>query len=110
MGFRVHVGPIVSIVRVAGNSEREALARTGAIAVDTETAQLVDGWPGRPLAVVRSIVDTADAPLWRIGTSKRGIAALGALRRAAPAVAAWASTVGITGITPEAPRSATEGT
>jgi 4-hydroxy-3-methylbut-2-enyl diphosphate reductase len=110
MGFRVHVGPIVSVGRVAGNSERVALARTGAVAVDTETAQLIDGWPGRPLAVVRSIVDTADAPLWRVGTSKRGLAALGALRRAAPAVAAWASTVGIPGINPQAPRPAVEGT
>jgi 4-hydroxy-3-methylbut-2-enyl diphosphate reductase len=96
MGFRVHVGPIVSVPRVAGANERAALARTGAIAVDTETAQLLDGWPGRPLAVVRTIVDTADAPLWRIGTSKRGIHALALLRRAAPAVAAWASTIAIT--------------
>jgi 4-hydroxy-3-methylbut-2-enyl diphosphate reductase len=96
MGFRAHVGPIVSVARVAGNNERAALATTGAIAVDTESAQLVENWPGRSVAVVRTIVDTADAPLWRIGTSKRGLQALALLRRAAPAVAAWASTLGLT--------------
>jgi len=41
-GFCVHVGPIVSVTRVAGEQERVALAATGAIAVDTESAQLVD--------------------------------------------------------------------
>ncbi len=109
-GLRVHVGPIVSVGRVAGNQARAALARTGALAVDTETAQLVDGWPGRPLTVVRSIVDTADAPLLRTGTLTRGLAALAALRRAAPAVAEWASTVGIAGISPEGPHQREEGT
>jgi 4-hydroxy-3-methylbut-2-enyl diphosphate reductase len=110
MGFRVHVGPIVSVGRVAGAGERAALAKTGAIAVDTESAQLVHGWPGRRLAVLRSIVDTEEAPLWRPGTTARGLRALGALRRAAPAVAAWASTVDMRGSTPDSAYSPKKGT
>jgi len=93
-GFRVHVGPIVSVTRVAGEQERVALAATGAIAGDTESAQLVDGWPGRPIAVVRTVADAASAPLWRPGTAMRGIQALKVLRQAVPVVEEWATNVG----------------
>jgi 4-hydroxy-3-methylbut-2-enyl diphosphate reductase len=108
-GFPVHLGPIVSVTRVAGEQERVALAATGAIAVDTESAQLVDGWPGRPIAVVRTIADAASAPLWRPGTAVRGFRALKVLRRATPIVEDWATNVAVAGITPGGADPATEG-
>jgi 4-hydroxy-3-methylbut-2-enyl diphosphate reductase len=108
-GFRVCVGPIVSVTRVAGEQERVALAATGAIAVDTESAQLVDGWPGRPIAVVRIVVDAASAPLYRPGTAARGLRALKVLRRAVPIVEAWATNVAGAGRTPDGAGPAMEG-
>jgi 4-hydroxy-3-methylbut-2-enyl diphosphate reductase len=108
-GFRVHHGPIVSVTRVAGEQERVALAATGAIAVDTESAQLVDGWPGRPIAIVRTVVDAASAPLYRPGTAARGLRALRELRRAAPLVEVWATNVAVAGRTPDGAGPAMEG-
>jgi 4-hydroxy-3-methylbut-2-en-1-yl diphosphate reductase len=88
-GLTVHIGPILSQPRVTYGARRERLAATGALAVDTETAWLAP--PDQPFAAVRSIVDTADSPLWSIGTAARGVGALTALRRAAPALADWAA-------------------
>lgn len=104
-GLRTHVGPIVSSSGVVGSGERAALAATGALAVDMETAQLAELCAGRPLAVVRTIVDTAEAPLLRLGTARRGVAALRALRVAAPIVAQWAATVGERDVVLASPRS-----
>jgi 4-hydroxy-3-methylbut-2-en-1-yl diphosphate reductase len=89
LGLRVHVGPIVSRPKPVDGAARQDLAATGALAVDMESAYLapVSG----PFAVVRTIVDTPDHPLWRPGTVFRGIKALRALRRAAPAIAQWAA-------------------
>jgi 4-hydroxy-3-methylbut-2-enyl diphosphate reductase len=86
-GLTVHVGPIVSEPRVSYGAARARLAATGALAVDTETAWLTRG--GAPFAAVRSVVDTADSPLWSIGTAMRGVVALRALRRAAAALGDW---------------------
>jgi 4-hydroxy-3-methylbut-2-en-1-yl diphosphate reductase len=89
LGLRVHVGPIVSRPKPVDGAARDELAATGALAVDMESAYLA---PARgAFAVVRTIVDTPDHPLWRPGTVVRGIRALRALRRAAPAVAQWAA-------------------
>jgi 4-hydroxy-3-methylbut-2-en-1-yl diphosphate reductase len=104
-GLRTHVGPIVSSVGIVGGEERAALAATGALAVDMETAELADVCAGRPFAVVRAVVDTADAPLMRLGTGRRGVAALQALRRAAPVVAQWASVVADRDVVLASPRS-----
>jgi 4-hydroxy-3-methylbut-2-enyl diphosphate reductase len=87
VGLTVHIGPIVSEPRVTYGAARARLAETGALAVDTETAWLPPD--GAPFAAVRSIVDTADSPLWSLGTAARGIAALRSLRRAAPALRDW---------------------
>jgi 4-hydroxy-3-methylbut-2-enyl diphosphate reductase len=88
-GLTAHVGPIVS-AGLVGKRERAELAKTGALAVDMESAELAQLCAGRPFAVVRAVVDTADAPLLRVGTAGRGVAALRALRIAAPIVAQWA--------------------
>jgi 4-hydroxy-3-methylbut-2-en-1-yl diphosphate reductase len=89
MGLTVHIGPIVSEPRITYGADRARLAATGALAVDTETAWLAAR--DQPFAAVRTIVDTADSPLWSFGTPARGVAALNALRRAAPAIADWSA-------------------
>jgi 4-hydroxy-3-methylbut-2-enyl diphosphate reductase len=104
VGLRTHVGPIVSGGLVGGKG-RAALAATGALAVDMESGQLAEICAGRPFVVVRAIVDTADAPLLRVGTARRGIAALRALRQAAPVVAQWATTVNDRDVVLASPRS-----
>jgi 4-hydroxy-3-methylbut-2-en-1-yl diphosphate reductase len=87
LGLRVHVGPVVTRPKPVDGAARRDLAATGAIAVDMESAYLAPA--SGPFAVVRTIVDTPDHPLWRPGTVLRGIAALRTLRRAAPAIAEW---------------------
>jgi 4-hydroxy-3-methylbut-2-en-1-yl diphosphate reductase len=87
LGLRVHVGPVVTVPRLVDGAARARLAATGALAVDMESASLAP--PRGAFAVVRTIVDTPDYPLWRPGTVLRGVRALRSLRRAAPAVAEW---------------------
>jgi 4-hydroxy-3-methylbut-2-enyl diphosphate reductase len=91
LGLRVHVGPIVSRPKPVDGPARVQLAATGALAVDMESAYLAPAEGA--FAVVRTIVDTPDHPLWRPGTIIRGIKALWALRRAAPAIAQWCAQI-----------------
>lgn len=87
LGLRVHLGAISSVSRIAW-----AACGDGAIAVDMESAQLVS--QDRPCAVVRAIVDTSDHPLWRVGTLRRGVAALRTLRACRPVLEWWAAATG----------------
>jgi 4-hydroxy-3-methylbut-2-en-1-yl diphosphate reductase len=89
-GLTVHLGPIVTSSTFTGTGAGRALAATGALAVDMETAPIAAACADRPFVAVRTIVDTHDLPLLRIGTLRRGVQALRALRRAAPVVASWA--------------------
>jgi 4-hydroxy-3-methylbut-2-enyl diphosphate reductase len=102
-GLVVHLGPIASEHRVAGRAARERLAATGALAVDTESIWLAP--TEAPFAVVRVIVDTATEPLLRPGTVGRGIRALRRLRRAVPAIDAWAAATGPREVVLANPRS-----
>ena len=87
---RVHAGPIVSTHHIVRDDERAALAHSGAIAVDMESAWLADAARGRPLAVLRAVVDTPERELRRLwSTAVGGIAAYGSLRSATPAVLSW---------------------
>ncbi len=91
-GLRVHYGPIVSTPRLVGGPSRGRLAATGALAVDMESCWLVPP-PGRPFAVVRAISDTATQPLLRPSALHNGWTALRSLRRAVPALDAWAGSL-----------------
>lgn len=94
-GLAVRVGPILTTDRLVRGPARRALADRGAVAVDMESAVLASApWPG-PLAVVRAVVDTADAELLSTATLRGGSMALDRLRRAAPVVAAWAATASL---------------
>ena len=84
-GLTVHLGPVVTTERIVDDpAERARLAATGAIAVDTETALLVDQVAAGRAVVVRAIVDTPGHRLLHPGTPRRGLAALASLRKAAP--------------------------
>jgi hypothetical protein len=63
-----------------------------ALALDMESAQLAV--PGVPFGVIRVIVDTLDQPLWRVGTLRRGVTALRALRACRPVLEWWAAATG----------------
>jgi len=88
-GLTVHVGAIVGVDRVVTDPARARYAAAGALAVDMESAVLAR--TGRLVAVVRALVDTPAHPLVHPGTVARGVAALRALRRAAPVLHSWAA-------------------
>ncbi|HMC38313.1 MAG TPA: 4-hydroxy-3-methylbut-2-enyl diphosphate reductase, partial [Acidimicrobiales bacterium] len=88
-GLPVQVGAVVSARRVVRGPERAAWRRTGALAVDTETAYaLAAGWD-IPTAVVRVVADTPRRELWTPASLATGRLALRHLRAAAPALARW---------------------
>ncbi|HEX2090126.1 MAG TPA: 4-hydroxy-3-methylbut-2-enyl diphosphate reductase [Actinomycetota bacterium] len=103
---RVHVGPIVSIDHIARGDERTELAATGAIAVDMESAWLADAARDRPLAVLRSVVDTPEHELRRVwSTAVNGITAYRNLRAATPALLSWGRATGPRTVFLAGPRS-----
>jgi 4-hydroxy-3-methylbut-2-enyl diphosphate reductase len=102
-GLTPHLGRVVCVPRLRGERPQHALAATGALAVDMESAYLAASSPGRAIAVLRVIVDTPRAPLLRPGTVARGIRALRILETSAGAIVEWARSVQVTG------RSATYG-
>ncbi|GGI86465.1 lipoprotein [Saccharopolyspora subtropica] len=91
-GFPVRCGPIVTARRFVHGARRADLARTGALAVDMESAVLARAAGNRPVAVVRVVVDTARQPLLRPGTPARAMTALARLHALGPCLLRWAST------------------
>lgn len=107
-GLTVHLGPVLTTATVVDDpAERSRLHETtGALAVDTETALLLDGLDGsEQLVVVRAIVDTPAHRLLHPGTITRGVTALAALRRAAPVIERWAAAAAVREVQLAAPRS-----
>ncbi len=90
-GLRVHLGPVVTVDHLVKKAERAELAATGAILADMETAPLAAAAAaaGLPVAVVRAVSDGPDRPV--AGIVSGGLAALRALRAAAPVVQRWAA-------------------
>jgi 4-hydroxy-3-methylbut-2-enyl diphosphate reductase len=88
-GLRVHLGSMAAVGQVVHGIAREKLATAGHLAVDMESGALAELAAGRPFAVVRAVVDTADAPLASPGTPVRVWRALRSLRTAAPEIGAW---------------------
>jgi 4-hydroxy-3-methylbut-2-enyl diphosphate reductase len=94
-GRTVHVGPIYTADHLVGGragTQRAALAATGALAVDTESAVLAGAAGGLPVLAVRAVSDTPSRPLRSVGTVRSGLSALRALHAAAPVLAAWSPT------------------
>ena len=107
---RVRVGPIVSADHIVRDGERAALSANGAIAVDMESAWVAKAASeaGRPVAVLRVVVDTPGRELalrrarnWLGG----GVAAFRTLRRSTPALGHWALATGPRTVLLAGPRS-----
>ena len=82
---------MVSADYVVRGAERAVLAGKGALAADMESAWLAPAAAGKPLAVLRVVLDTPAREIYRpLATLAGGFAAWRALRRAAPALAMWA--------------------
>jgi 4-hydroxy-3-methylbut-2-en-1-yl diphosphate reductase len=110
-GLRVHEGPIVSSQRlVRGRAARADLHATGAIAVDMESAWLAAAAAGRPLAVVRAVVDTPAHELTNpIALGRGGVDAYRALRAAAGALGDWCRAAGPRAVVLASPRASCAG-
>jgi 4-hydroxy-3-methylbut-2-en-1-yl diphosphate reductase len=108
MGIPYRLGPVVSTDHVVSGRERERLReRTGAIAVDMESAWLAVAARGRPFAVLRVVVDTPGRELKGnpVATTRGGVRAYRALAKAAPALASWADAAGPRTVLLAGPRS-----
>ncbi len=78
-GRRVHLGPIVSSKTLVHGERRTELARSGALAVDMESAWVARALAGHRLVIVRLVADTAGN--FVVGLVK-GLAALRHVRAA----------------------------
>ncbi|MGW1679933.1 phosphorylase family protein [Saccharopolyspora sp. NPDC002376] len=90
-GFPVHCGPILTTRHIVRGAQRAELARTGALAVDMESAVLARAAGARRIAVVRVVLDTAEQPLLRLGTPRRTLAALARLHAVGSCLSRWSS-------------------
>lgn len=104
-GLRARAGRIGTVPRIRLGSERERLVGHGVVAVDMESAVLLQGAGGRPLIVVRAISDGPEQALLGPGGPRGGVAALRSLRLAGPALARWAAACGPRQVLLAAPRS-----
>jgi 4-hydroxy-3-methylbut-2-enyl diphosphate reductase len=93
-GVEVRIGRLLSTDHVVRGSEREALYAEGVTAVDMESAWLAEATTGRPLSVVRVVLDTPAAEIHPLSILQNGWRALASLRRLAPAFEVWASLIG----------------
>lgn len=90
-GRTVHTGALVESERIVG---RAADTTSDAVALDLESGLLLDLVDdGRPVTVLRAVVDTPARPLLSAATVPGGVAALAALRASGPALRTWATTV-----------------
>jgi 4-hydroxy-3-methylbut-2-enyl diphosphate reductase len=105
VGVRATAGPVATVPRIAGPEARAALASDDVVAVDMESAWLAEAADGRPLAVLRAIVDPAERPLAHHGTVRDGVRALRALRRAVPVLDTWRRALGARRVLRASPRS-----
>ena len=88
-GLRAHVGPLVSADRILTPAERSSL--DGALAVDMESAWLAESAGGRPLAVLRVVVDQAGRRLSDPRIAVDGVRALRSLRRCSSVLSEWSA-------------------
>jgi 4-hydroxy-3-methylbut-2-enyl diphosphate reductase len=89
MGVRVATGTVYTASTILGREERRALRDEGVIAVDMESAWIVEAARGRPVAVLRVVVDTAGRRLASPRTLAAGVRGLWTLRRASAAFVDW---------------------
>jgi 4-hydroxy-3-methylbut-2-enyl diphosphate reductase len=106
LGLQVRVGTVISSPGVIrGGGARARLAATGAIAVDCETASILERFRAVPAAVVRVVSDGPDRELRSVATIPGGWKALRALSAAAPALQQWTDSLGERTVLLAGPRS-----
>ena len=110
-GLRVRVGPIASSQRLVLGERRRTLQRTGAVAVDMESAWLAGGAAqARPLVTLRVVLDTERHELHRPLRTVAGAAiAYRNLRRACALVQEWAQAIAPREILLASPRASCAG-
>ena len=90
-GLPATCGPVVTTGHVVRGQERTALARTGALAVDMESAELAAAAGDRPAVVARVLLDTPHDPL---PTAPRRLGpALRRLRQLSPSLDRWSRSI-----------------
>jgi len=95
-----HTGPLVTSSKYVSAGDRSILADSGALAVDMESSWVMDYLPNNPLAVVRSISDTATR-----GPVRGGLRALGSLSSTRGPLERWARACGAHDVILASPRS-----
>jgi 4-hydroxy-3-methylbut-2-enyl diphosphate reductase len=109
-GLRVRIGPIASSQRLVVRERRRALQRTGALAVDMESAWLAAATHARPLVTLRVVLDTHRQELHRpLRTIVGAAIAYRALRRASALVENWARALGPREVVLASPRASCAG-
>jgi len=102
-GLRARPGAITTVDHLVRRAERFALAASGNLLADMESGPLAAAADGRPVAVIRAVSDTPERPV--TGIVSGGLAALAALRAAAPVVQRWAAACGTRQVLLAGPRS-----
>jgi 4-hydroxy-3-methylbut-2-en-1-yl diphosphate reductase len=93
-GLDVRIGSVVSVRSPASRSARRALSATGALVADMESAWLAAAAGGRPLAVVRVVLDSPTRELTNPWKTVAGLRrACSSLETAALPLAEWAAAV-----------------
>jgi 4-hydroxy-3-methylbut-2-en-1-yl diphosphate reductase len=109
-GLRVHVGPIASSQRLVRRDRRRTLQRTGALAVDMESAWLAPAAQGQPFVTLRVVLDTHRHELHRpLRTVVGAAVAYRTLRRACALVEEWARALRPREVVLAAPRASCAG-
>jgi 4-hydroxy-3-methylbut-2-enyl diphosphate reductase len=109
-GLRVHVGPIASSERIVRGERRRELSRTGALAVDMESAWLAPAVHDRPFLTLRVVLDTASRELHRPLQTLTGFTtAYRSLRRACELAEEWSSALGDRDVMLASPRASCAG-
>ncbi len=109
-GFNVRVGPVASTQRLVVRERRRALARTGALAVDMESAWLAPDARAQPLVTLRVVVDTHREELHRPLRTIAGAArAYRALRGASALMEEWTRALGAREVVLASPRASCAG-
>ncbi len=91
-GFTVHTGPVASVPFVATGRRRRELSTSGAVAVDMETAWLLENHRG-PAAAVRVMSDSVDHEVWSPSQPVRMYRALRTIRQLMPVLQKWTKEV-----------------
>jgi 4-hydroxy-3-methylbut-2-enyl diphosphate reductase len=109
-GFNVRVGPVASTQRLVVRERRRQLQRTGALAVDMESAWLAPDAHARPLVTLRVVLDTHRHELHRpLRTAAGAARAYKALRGVAALVQEWARGLGEREVVLLSPRASCAG-